>query len=115
MYILIDPLDLVDDGVLPFFQKDSVCPSFDHKRVFLILVFDFQRNLRMIRGSHPALELPMDPAALLHGLLRGRPPPAIVNISGAQNKLHQIPHGNPDLFHSLLLPNRSFKLLRISV
>ena len=56
----------------------------------------FQRDLRPVSGTHPFLDLPVDPSPGQHRILLGVPGPSVVDISGAQNKLHQIPDRDPD-------------------
>ena len=55
-----------------------------------------QRDLRLIFRPHPFLDLSMNPAALLHGILR-HCLMSIIKIPMAQNKLHQPSHRDPYL------------------
>ena len=50
----------------------------------------FQRHFRLILRTHAALDHAVDPAALLHGILRGTLSP-VIDVATAQNELHQIP------------------------
>ena len=95
--IRIHALDLVDHRD-PVFREDPVRPAFPRKNDLLLVIRDFmfQRDLRPVSGSHPFLDLPVDPSPGQHRILLGVPGPSVVDISGAQNKLHQIPDRDPD-------------------
>ena len=49
----------------------------------------FQSHFRLILRAHAALDHAVDPAAFLHGILRGTLSP-VIDVATAQNELHQI-------------------------
>ena len=65
----------------------------------------------MIIRPHPLLNHPVDAASRLHGIRRGSP--SIVNIAGAQNKLHKAPDRNPN-FLTMRFPFRTHYVHMIS-
>ncbi len=82
--------------ILTRLNKNPVRPSLNHKLVVLFLDRDPERNLRMILRPHTLLNLPVDPAALLHRI-RGRDSASpIVDIAFPQNKFHKIPNRDAD-------------------
>ena len=90
--IMVSAFDLVD-GDSSLFRNNAVGSSLHHNLVGIRVINPAQGHLRPIGRAHPPLNHTMDPTALLHGVLR-RHRLSIVNIAGAQNKLHQTPHRN---------------------
>ena len=60
----------------------------------------------MVSASHLLLNLPMESAARLHGFHRIKTGSAVINVSGTQDKLHQISYRYSYLltFHSAVTP-----------
>ena len=96
-----DSLDLIDDGhiFLPFFLPggyDPVGAPFQTEGEPLIPSLPDQRDFRLVARSHLPLDLPMDPTPFLHGLPVGQGTPPSIQVTAAQDKLYQSPHGYPD-------------------
>ena len=79
--------------------KDPVCPSFYYQQESVTIYLCSQRYFRMIICPHLSLNLPVQSAAHLHGIFICHRTSSVVNISAAQNKLHQIAHRYSDFFH----------------
>ena len=86
------PLRLVDNAVRPALQ---------HQPVVRRGVDIAQGHLGLVLTAHTALNHAVDPAPLLHGLFGGGMVP-VVDISAAQNELHQFPDGDADFLRNLL-------------
>ena len=77
-------LSLVDDdAVRPALQTESELLTWDHYP---------QRHLGMVFRSHPALDLPVDPAAQEHRFPVRAAGDTVVDIPFSQDKLYQIPN-----------------------
>ena len=76
----VGSLDLVNGHL--FLKNDTVCPSFHHNKIILCLNRVAQKNLRMIVRSHSSLNHAVNPASLLHGIVR-RFASSVVNISAS--------------------------------
>ena len=81
------------------FRNDTIRTALHKDLVLSCIVRIAQRDFRLIFRSHPPLDHTMDPAALLHGMIRGRRP-SIINIAGTQYELHQAPDRNSYLHNN---------------
>ena len=92
-YIHIDALNLIngDSGRL---GDDSVRSSLHQDIKHVLLYLMPQHHFGTVGGSHTFLNLPVQPAAGLHGLLLGPCRPPVVQIPASHYKLHQVPHRN---------------------
>ena len=95
--VTVRSLDLLDHGRGSVLVH-AVRSSLDAQDEMLIFFFVNQRNLRTVIGAPFFLNLLMHPRSRLHGIALAKTARRVVQIPAAQNKLHQIPHGNPDLF-----------------
>ena len=87
--------------------QDPIRPAFHLEDKVFIFFFKCQRYLRLIKRSHFLLDPLMGSCPRLHGVLVRDAAPAVVQVSAAEQKFHQISHGYPDplflLFQSSLL------------
>ena len=92
-------LDLVN-GHAVLFLDDTVCPALHGDGKLTAGISGSQKHFRLIGRSHLSLNLTVEPAAHLHGLLVGHGSSSVINIPGAKNKLYQIAHRDANiLFH----------------
>ena len=92
-------LDLVN-GHAVLFLDDTVCPALHGDGKLTAGISGSQKHFRLIGRPHLSLNLTVEPAAHLHGLLVGHGSSSVINIPGAKNKLHQIAHRDTNiLFH----------------
>ena len=95
--ILIDALDFLNHGSFGI-RVNSVCASLNHKRKAFKIHRFLQGNLGAVGTAPPALNLTVYSAAGQHCLLIRHFSCSTGQITAAQKKLHEIPHGNPDCF-----------------
>ena len=111
-YIPVHPLDLIDVD-LSVLRKDTVGTPL-HQAVKLAHGNQvFKAHLSCVVGTHPPLDFPVQPSSGLHGRQIGFSACSIVQISGTENKFHQVPHGNADLRPCLFHSSDSFYSLLI--
>ena len=94
--VTVRSLDLLDHGRGSVLVH-AVRSSLDAQGEMLIFFFMHQRNLRTVIDTPFFLDLLMHPRSRLHRIALAKTTRRVVQIPAAQNKLHQIPHGNPDL------------------
>ncbi len=94
--IAVRSLDLLDHGCCSVLVH-AVCSALDAQAEMLVFFFVHQRNLRTVIAAPLFLDLLMHPRSRLHRIALAETSRRVVQIPAAQNKLYQIPHGNPDL------------------
>ena len=81
----------------------------------LIFFFVNQRNLRTVIGAPFFLNLLMHPRSRLHGIALAKTSRRVVQIPAAQNKLHQIPHGNQTIQSPISIPLRCISMWLLAI